>query len=220
MGVKRIFDIFFSIVLLVLLFPLLGSCIIILWTTGEHKIWYWQERMGYNKSKLKVLKFVTMKKNSISQCSGDITLQNDSRILPFGQILRVTKINELPQLLNVLMGSMSIVGPRPLTENLFSYYTTDIQDCIAQLKPGITGVGSIIFRNEETYTANVDNPHLFYKEFISPYKGKLEMWYAQNCSLKIDLLLVVLTACVIVSPKSNLPHKWLKGLPEKPNWME
>lgn len=220
MVVKRVFDLFFSMVLLILLFPLFIVCISILWATGEHEIWYWQQRVGHSKTVLKVLKFVTMQKNSMSEQSGDITLQNDPRILPFGHLLRITKINELPQLINVLLGSMSIVGPRPLTENLFSYYTADVQDTIANLKPGITGIGSIIFRNEDRYTAKVDNPHLFYRECISPYKGSLEMWYARNCSVKTDLLLIVLTAWVIISPKSNLPYKWLRNLPTKPMWMD
>lgn len=81
---------------------------------------------------------------------GTATVQNDPRVLLVGRILRKTKINELPQLLNVLMGDMSLVGPKPRTKQTFGYYSADAQDAISTVRPGLSGIGSIVFRNEET----------------------------------------------------------------------
>lgn len=217
---KRILDLFIATVALIFLLPIFIPCIIVLLCTGEHEAFYLQQRIGYQCKPFLIFKFVTMMKNSLNMGTGDITVQNDPRVFPFGRFLRKTKINELPQILNVFFGSMSVVGPRPLTESTFSFYSEEVQMSIGKMKPGITGIGSVIFRDEEKYTSKASNPRIFYKEYIAPYKGSLELWYTEHASFMLDIILIIITAWVILCPKSDLPHKWLKDLPAKPEWMD
>lgn len=216
---KRILDLLISLLALLLLLPIFLPCMFILFVTGEHRVWYLQDRIGLGRSPFSIIKFATMLKNSPNIGTGDITVRKDPRVLPFGSFLRKTKINELPQIFNVIAGSMSIVGPRPLTKNNFLFYDEKVQEIIGTLKPGITGIGSVMFRDEEKYVSTAEKPREFYQQNISPYKGALEVWYAENASIVLDVKLIILTAWVIISPSSNLPHKWLKNLPQKPEWM-
>lgn len=211
---KRLFDIIFSLFLLVVLCPLLLSIAILLKFTGEGYIFYYQKRIGYKNYYFNIIKFATMLKDSPNLGTGSITLRNDPRLLPFGKFLRMTKINELPQILNVLKGDMSIVGPRPLVDKTFNAYPENIRYKVYQCKPGITGIGSIVFRDEEKLisTANLP-PHEYYEKFIAPYKGVLEMWYLENRSLYVDFLIIFLTGWMIVSPHSKLPFKFFPNLP-------
>ena len=149
----RFFDLIFASIAIVLFSPLLIPILILLLLTGEHKILYKQTRVGRKGHLFSLLKFATMLENSPNLPGGDITSGNDPRVLPFGRFLRKTKINEMPQLLNVLFGDISIVGPRPLTPKNFSFYSDDIQDIIKKLRPGLTGKGSIVFRDEEAVLA-------------------------------------------------------------------
>jgi len=109
--------------------------------------------------------------------TGSITLQNDPRVTKFGSFLRKTKINELPQIINILKGDISLVGPRPLVTKTFIAYSEDVQSKIYNIKPGLMGIGSIIFRDEESIISSVkdQDPHEFYKRVIAPYKGELEI---------------------------------------------
>jgi lipopolysaccharide/colanic/teichoic acid biosynthesis glycosyltransferase len=133
-----------------------------------------------------------------------------------GTFLRKTKINELPQLINILKGDMSIIGPRPLVDKTFDPYPEYVKKSIYNVKPGLSGIGSIIFRDEEKLLSETKmNPANFYKEFVSPYKGELEMWYQKNLSFKIDILLIFLTVWVIVFSKSELPYRLFKDLPKR-----
>lgn len=152
--------------------------------------------------------------------TGSITTRNDPRVLPFGRFLRKTKINELPQILNVLNGTMSIVGPRPLVEKGFLLYSEEVRGRIYDLRPGITGIGSIVFRDEEKYLSvpGID-PEETYKLKIMPYKGSLELWYQEHISFVTDLKLIFLTAWVILFPRTSLPYKLLKGLPPRPEFI-
>jgi len=157
-----------------------------------------------------------MLKDSPSIGTGDITLKNDPRVLPIGEFLRKTKINELPQIINVLNGEMSIIGPRPLTPNNFDYYSDEVKGIIIRMRPGLSGAGSILFRDEEMLmTRSEIPPHEFYKNYISPYKGELEAWYYNNQSLLLDIKLIIITILVIIYPKINV-HKFIKKLPSKP----
>jgi lipopolysaccharide/colanic/teichoic acid biosynthesis glycosyltransferase len=216
---KRLIDIFISLIALIFMSPLLVPVIIILLLTGEHYVFYKQKRVGYKNRRFLIWKFATMLKNSPNMGTGSITLKHDSRVFPFGRFLRKTKINELPQVFNVLFGDMSIVGPRPQMEPDFYRFPKHIQEVIYNAKPGITGIGSIIFRDEEGIMANHrGNEIAIYEEHIAPYKGDLELWYQQHASVWTDIKLIFLTAWVIVFPKSNLPHKILKNLPNRPNF--
>ena len=159
--------------------------------------------------------------NSPNMGTGSLTTKNDPRVLPFGKFLRKTKINELPQIFNVLNGSMSIVGPRPQMEVDFYRFPKHVQEHIYDSVPGITGIGSIIFRDEESYMSRPGiNVIDFYTKEIAPYKGNLELWYLENKSLWVDLKIILLTAWVILFPSSKLPFKSFKNLPNKPTWME
>jgi lipopolysaccharide/colanic/teichoic acid biosynthesis glycosyltransferase len=211
---KRIFDIVLAAAALLVLLPLFVPLIIILRLTGEGEVFYRQERVGYRGSKFSLLKFATMLKNSPNLGTRTITTKNDPRVLPLGRWLRKTKINELPQLINVLKGDMSIVGPRPQTEECYGYFPEKDRDRIYQAKPGLTGVGSVIFRDEEEILAR--SPKDFarcYREDIMAYKLALEIWYIEHQSFWLDLKLIFITVSVIAFPMSTVYRRWLKGLP-------
>ena len=214
---KRLLDVMVSIIALTLLLPLFIPIIILLRITAEGEIFYFQERIGLKNSRFQIWKFATMLKNSMNMGTGSITLQNDFRVTPIGKFLRKTKINELPQIINILKGDMSLVGPRPLVTKTFSAYAEEIQSNIYNVKPGLTGIGSIVFRDEESLISAVENedPHEFYKRVIAPYKGELEMWYQKNKSFFLDLQLTFMTAWVILFPESRLYEKWFKDLPKR-----
>ena len=214
---KRSLDIIVSLFSLIILVPVFIPIIIILKLTAEGEVFYFQERFGINNSNFKIWKFATMLKNSMNMGSGSITLKNDPRVTKIGFFLRKTKINELPQIINVLKGDISLVGPRPLVSKTFNAYSKEIQSKIYNVKPGLTGIGSIIFRDEESIISAVkdEDPHDFYKRVIAPYKGDLEMWYQDNNSFFLDLQLIFMTAWVIIFPNSKLYVKWFKDLPKR-----
>ncbi|MCC6240696.1 MAG: sugar transferase [Phycisphaerales bacterium] len=215
--IRRLIDIVASgMILLVISIPLL-TVMLILRLTGEGEIWFLHERIGQGGRRFKVYKFATMRKDSEWTGNKDITLRNDPRVLPFGKFLRKTKINELPQLINIFMGDMSFVGWRPLIPKSFEYYPQHIQQQITRLKPGLTGIGSVVFCDEEAITARtVKPPQLVYREDIAPYKGELELWYQQRRSFWLDMRLILLTMVAIVKPQTRLYEKWLKELPPRP----
>lgn len=218
---KRFFDILLSGFAILCLSPLLIPVVIILKLTGEHYIFYTQERIGKGARPFGLLKFATMLKNSPNMGTGDITTRSDPRVLPFGRFLRKTKINELPQLFNIFLGDMSIIGPRPLTPRNFAYYTPEVQAAIGQMTPGLSGIGSVIFRDEESIMARSGLDYTeCYKTMVSPYKGALELWYLKHRNLRVDFQIIFLTAWVIVFPKSDLAFRRFKDLPPKPAWME
>ena len=218
--IKRLIDLFIAIVALVLLSPLLILVSIILKFTGEGEVFYFQERLGFQNKKFKIIKFATMLKNSPEIVTGSLTLRGDPRVLPFGKFLRKSKINELPQILNVLIGNMSIVGPRPQMEVDFEKFPLKKRDKIFLSKPGITGIGSIVFRDEENWISNFEgDKHNFYKTNIAPYKTDLELWYLKNKSMYIDLLIIFSTAWVIFFPASNIIYKFIETLPSKPKFL-
>ena len=215
--IKRIIDSFLALIALILLSPILLPVSFILLLTGEHSVLYRQRRVGYSNRRFRIWKFATMVKGSATMGTGSLTLRNDPRVLPVGKYLRKTKINELPQIVNVLLGNMSIVGPRPLMEVDFKKFPLHIQNKVYNTKPGITGIGSIIFRDEEKWISNANmDPHEYDRLVIAPYKGELELWYQENLSLKTDVKLVFCTVWVILFPSSQLPFKIFKGLPPKP----
>jgi lipopolysaccharide/colanic/teichoic acid biosynthesis glycosyltransferase len=213
---KRVLDLIISFISLIIFSPLLIPVIILLRVTGEGEVFYLQERVGQKNKPFNIWKFATMLKNSPSLGTGDVTVKNDPRVLPYGKLLRKTKINELPQIFNVLMGNMSIVGARPLMAQSFNQYNDDVKKVIYDTPPGITGVGSLIFRDEESILDQSDlPPREFYENFILPYKGELEIWYQKNKSILLDIQIIFLTAWAIVFPNSELHYKIFKGLPER-----
>jgi len=215
--IKRILDIIISLVALIILSPLLIPVMLLLWATGEHYVFYGQNRIGLKNSIFKIWKFATMLKASPSLGTGSITTRNDPRVLPFGRFLRKTKINELPQIFNILLGDMALVGPRPLMKVDFDKYSPEIQSIIYNTRPGLTGIASIVFSDEEQYyTGNITDPHEYDRIYIAPYKGALENWYQQHCSFSTDIKIIFLTAWVIILPKSKLTYTFFRDLPDKP----
>ena len=214
---KRLFGIVLALVALIVLSPLFIPVCIGLLLTGEHYIFYFQKRIGYKNKYFNIWKFATMLKASPNLGTGLYTTKNDPRILPMGNFLRHSKINELPQLINVLIGDMSIVGPRPLVDKTFEPYSDQVKAVIYNVKPGLTGIGSIVFRNEAQLLSDTKMPlEEFYKINIAPYKGELELWYQKHVSIYTDLMLIFLTAWAIIYPKNNLVYKIFKDLPERP----
>ena len=217
---KRIVDIVFSSLALVLFSPALIVVMIILRLTGEHEVIFVQERIGRGGTPFKLYKFVTMVKGSSRLGTGMISIKDDPRVLQFGQILRRTKINELPQLVNVLKGDMSIIGPRPLPREHYEYYSDEVKNTIGSIRPGLSGVGSIIFRDEEVIMGNIKLPcNECYKYHIAPYKGRLEIWYAQHRSLWLDFKLMVVTVLVVLQPRMKV-SKYIGKLPPKPELLQ
>ncbi|MDP2283771.1 MAG: sugar transferase [Pseudohongiella sp.] len=212
----RLLDIFFAIAgLLVLGIFMLGATFINL-CTGEHKVLYKQNRVGKGGKDFKLYKFATMLENSPNLAGGLVTAVNDPRVLPFGRFLRRTKVNELPQLLNILKGDMSFVGPRPQTRPHYSLYTPEQQRVIDAVGPGLTGVGSLFFRNEEQMLHDCGgDPIRFHDEVITPYKGDLEVWYAQHKSVGLYFMIIYLTAASIINRHLNT-ISYFKGLPVPP----
>jgi lipopolysaccharide/colanic/teichoic acid biosynthesis glycosyltransferase len=211
---KRIIDILVASIALLLLSPILiPSCIILLFT-GEREVFYKQKRVGYKNKIFDIWKFATMLKNSPNIGTGEITLRNDPRVTSFGKLLRITKVNELPQIINVFKGDMSIVGPRPLMDVSVKLYPEEIRNKIYNCKPGMTGIGSLIFRDEEKMISDAADPKAMYAT-IYPYKGALEIWYQKHASLYTDIMIIFLTAWSIIFPKNNLVNKIFKDLPQR-----
>ena len=211
---KRIFDIVLSLIILLLFLPFGLIIILVLKFSGEGEIFYKQHRVGKNGTLIGIYKFTTMLKDSPNLGAGDITLKNDPRVLPFGKILRKTKLNEFPQFLNVLIGQLSLVGPRPLVKKQFDMIPNDLKNKISCLKPGITGLGSIVFRNEEKFLDDKERSNDFYKKEIMPFKALLECWYADNYSIIIDAILLMLTIILIILPNSLLYNKIFPTIPK------
>lgn len=215
MNIQRIFDLVISIISLIFLSPLFLVISTLLKLTGEGEVFYYQTRVGKDRVNFQLIKFATMLKDSPSLSGGEITRLDDERILPFGHFLRKTKINELPQIINIMIGQMSFVGPRPLTPKTFSWYGEKNGNVIAKVKPGLTGVGSIIFRNEERLLSAHDTGD-YYKNIISPYKSKLEIWYVQNKSFKLNCKIMILTALCLAGVSTRRCFNWISNLPAPP----
>ena len=210
--VKRFFDLLFSFIGQILLSPLLIPVMIILKCTGEHEVFFLQKRIGYRTREFSIWKFATMVKDSPLKGTGEITLRNDPRVTPAGRFLRKTKINELPQVLNVLGGSMSLVGPRPLMKKSFDLYSEEVKKVVYNTHPGMTGIGSVIFRDEEKIISQSQDIQAAYHA-VFQHKGEVEMWYQKNISFYTDLVILFLTGWYIFFPHSRLAYKVFPSLP-------
>lgn len=200
-----------------MLSPLLVPIVIILRLTGEGEVFFLQDRIGKGGEKFRLFKFATMLKDSPNIGTGTVTMKNDPRVLPVGIFLRKTKINELPQLLNIFFGDMSVIGPRPLTTETFEAYTAEIQLVINKVRPGLSGIGSIIFRGEEEIMHGAKASVNFYENTIAPYKGALEEWFVINKSIYIYFLAILVTICAVLNPSTKLAWRVFKDLPEPPS---
>ena len=169
---------------LVLIAPVFVIVAILLKIRRE-SVFFRQKRIGQYGQPFEVYKFTTMFQGS--EKKGTITISSDPRVTSLGKFLRRYKINELPQLLNVLKGEMSFLGPRPLPQEEIDLYPPDVQAKIFTVKPGITGLATLRFIEEEALLDGVDDPEVYYVKFVLPRKGKLECYYVDNWSLLLDL---------------------------------
>lgn len=213
---QRLLDIVFSGLALLVLSPLLVPIALALRLTGEGEVFFIQQRVGRGGQPFGLYKFATMLKNSPNLGTGTVTVKNDPRVLPLGRFLRKTKINELPQLLNIFKGDMSIIGPRPQTQRCFDAFPARSQAEIIKVRPGLSGIGSIVFRDEEEMMHASKEPERFYDEVIMPYKGALEEWYVAHQGLWTYLAAIFVTAWVVLFPESRLAWRVFPQLPAVP----
>lgn len=209
----RFFDIILAGAALIFLLPIFVLVSLVLRFTGEGEVFYKQKRVGFNKTQFYLFKFATMLKNSPHIGTGTITVENDPRVLPIGKFLRLTKINELPQLINILRGEMSVIGPRPLTSETFNMYTLRAQNEIIKCRPGLSGVGSIVFRDEQSLLNQGEEPVKIYSENIAPYKGELEIWFVKNRSIMLYFTLIFCTLLVLFFKNTDLIWRLYPNLP-------
>ena len=174
-----------------MLSPVFALIAILLKLTSPGPVLYRQVRIGKAGQNFKIIKFRTMR-NYADKCGPRITVAGDSRITSMGRILRALKLDELPQLWNVMKGDMSLVGPRPEVPFYVQFYTEE-QKKILAVRPGITDASSLIYRYEEALLAWQSNPESYYQEMVLPQKLSLNMEYIQNISLKYDFLLLAKT---------------------------
>lgn len=212
----RFFDVIFSLAALAVLSPLLLVTMLVLRLTGEGEVFYIQKRVGRGGELFGIVKFATMLKNSEKMASGEITIHNDPRVLPVGSFLRKYKINELPQLWNILIGDMSVVGPRPQTPRCFASFPQDRHGEITRIRPGLSGVGPIVFRDEEAMSRDAADPIHQYDHVIMPYKAEVEVWYVRNRNIYYYFLAIFVTVWVVIFPQSRLAWTAFPDLPAPP----
>ena len=189
--IKRLFDLFFSFFGLILLTPLF--ILIALWIKLDSKgpVFFRQQRVGLKGGVFKIHKFRTMKESSEDQ--GRLTIGDDDRITQSGQFLRKFKFDELPQLIDVFIGKMSLVGPRPEVQEFIDIYPVDVKNKILSIKPGITDMASIEMANENDILGKYKNPKQAYIDIILPIKQKHYLNYVDNHSMWIDIKIIFLT---------------------------
>ena len=220
-ALKRGLDALGAGIVLVVLLPILLPIVILLLATGEHEVFYRQKRIGLRNEPFGIWKFATMLKDSPNLGTGTLTVRGDPRVTSVGRVLRATKLNELPQLINVLTGEMSFVGPRPQVQGDYDCYPEHVRASIYSVRPGITGIGSIVFRDEERLLSQPGvDPRQFSGEKIAPYKGELEMWYLRRQSFLTDARLVFHTAWAVIAPRSEMVFRAFPDLPPKPDWFD
>nr|WP_170850973.1 sugar transferase [Collimonas sp. OK607] len=194
--IKRCFDFFAALIGLILLSPLFLwiSCRIKLDSSGP--VFFRQERVGKNNKLFRIFKFRTMTTDSESK--GQITVGRDARITNVGHVIRRYKLDELPQLLNVLSGDMSLVGPRPEVPRFIACYPVDIRNIVLSVPPGITDWASIEYKDESTILGRATDAEQAYMTEILPVKMKYYVRYVQERSFGMDLKIIFRTLWVII----------------------
>lgn len=200
--VKRLFDIVLSAMGLIVVMPLLLPVMLLIWLQDFHSPFYIAPRMARGSGTFRMVKLRSMRVGA--DCTGvDSTSANDDRITSVGKFVRAYKIDELPQLWNVLMGDMSFVGPRPNVERETSLYT-DAEKQLLSIRPGITDISSIVFSDEGDILRDSKDPDLDYNQLIRPWKSRLGILYVENKSLMLDIRLIFLTALAVFSREKAL----------------
>lgn len=200
MMLKRLFDFYMSLFGLILLSPFLLVCAILLKVFDRGPVLFIQERIGKNGRAFNILKFRTMRINNDTNA---ITIGDDKRITKIGKFLRKFKIDELPQLWNVLRGEMSFVGPRPEIRKYVEMYDSN-QAVVMSLKPGITDLASFAFFDEADLLASAANPEAFYVKEVMPEKIRINLEYADRANFFLDIYLIVATVLRALGIRTNL----------------
>ncbi len=196
---KRIFDLMLSAIGLILLSPLFCCVSILIALDSRGPIFFRQKRMGIGLCPFFIYKFRTMIADADLQ-GPLITIDGNKRITRVGRILRKTKIDELPQLINVFKGEMSLVGPRPEVPQYVLLYQKDYEE-ILQARPGVTDLASILFRDEELLLQKQDDPETYYTQILLPQKIQRAKDYLKKSSILYDLKIIFLTFFRIVFPQ-------------------
>jgi lipopolysaccharide/colanic/teichoic acid biosynthesis glycosyltransferase len=199
---KRILDVAGAAAALVASTPLFVAIALAVRLSGQD-VFFRQARVGAGLRPFQILKFTTMPKGS--ETLGQLSPADDLRPTRLGRWLRRTKLNELPQLVNVLRGEMSLVGPRPLFAEQVARYAPEVRAAIAELRPGMTGLGSLFFSAEDELLASVRDKQGLYDELVLPQKGRLELYYRRHCGLALDLRILLLTLLGLVTGRPALP---------------
>lgn len=199
--IKRLLDFLFSLIGLLILSPMLLYVIIRLKLDSPGPIFYKGKRVGRHGKPFGMYKFRTMyidaDKMSLSPNAGD----DDPRITKFGKKIRSNKLNEIPQLINVLKGEMSFVGPRPEVQRYVDMFTEE-EKAILNVRPGITDYSSIKFHNEGEILAGSPDPDRAYEELIRPEKLRLQLEYVKNHSIWVDIKILFKTMAMLIEARS------------------
>ena len=209
--IKRFFDIVFAVIGLLLTSPIVLFVILLKKITGEKEVFYIKGRVGKGGKLFPFIKLSSMIPAQKGEKTSSLTLSNDSRITPLGHFIRKTKIDEFPQFVNILRGELSFIGPRALMPKIHKDYSKKVKQELTKIRPGVTGLATVVFRNEAELLAQSDytNELEFYKEVIAPAKGAIEMIYTKNQGFILDFTILLLTIWQIFIPQSLLGYKWL-----------
>jgi lipopolysaccharide/colanic/teichoic acid biosynthesis glycosyltransferase len=199
---KKLFDFVLALIGLIVLSPLLIIMTIAIWFQDFKSPFYISDRVGKDEKIFKIIKLRSMVIDADKK-GIDSTSVNDTRITRVGKIVRKYKLDELSQLVNVLKGDMSLVGPRPNVKRETDIYTIE-EKKLLEVKPGITDFASIVFADEGDILSNQSDPDIAYNQLIRPGKSKLGLFYVKNQSLFLDLKILVLTLLAIISRENAL----------------
>ena len=200
--IKRIIDIIISLIGLIFISPIIFIFSILIWKDDKMLPFYVAPRVGKNNKIFNMIKLRSMIVDA-HKTGVDSTGNKDSRITPIGYVVRKYKLDEITQLWNVLLGDMSLVGPRPNVKTETDLYT-DVEKKIISVKPGITDFSSIVFSDEGKILENENNPDLAYKKLIRPWKSRLSLIYIKNQSLSLDLEIIIYTLISLILRRQAL----------------
>lgn len=201
---KRCFDVVVSVLLLIVLAPVLALVACSVWCDDPGPIIFRQLRVGRYDHPFYIFKFRTMRQQMPVPGHTHVTAQNDPRVTRVGKVLRATKLDEFPQLINVLRGEMSLVGPRPESPRYVSYYTPEQRE-VLNVRPGITGPASIVFRHQERLLAGAPDVEEYYITTVMPIKIGINLEYVRNYSFWRDVKILALTVVTLIHPLSPPP---------------
>lgn len=202
---KRLFDFICASLALIIFSPLIGICLYLIYRQDKQWPLYSPYRAGLHNKPFRMHKMRSMVAGA-DKTKMDTTSANDMRITKLGHAIRRYKLDELPQLWNIVRGEMSFVGPRPQIDREVALYT-DVEKNLLDVRPGITDFSSIVFSDLGDIMANEPDPNIAYNQLVRPWKSRMGLFYIRHASVALDLCLIVLTVVTIVSRR-----KALKGI--------